>query len=61
MRKAGQLAAELLDEIGPYVKPGVTTAELDRVCAEMDAAECNAFLRGNAIACYGLERFGIAA
>jgi predicted TIM-barrel fold metal-dependent hydrolase len=33
-----------------------------RLCAgaDMDAAECDAFLRGNAIACYGLERFGIA-
>jgi predicted TIM-barrel fold metal-dependent hydrolase len=34
-----------------------------RLCtgAGMDAAECHAFLRGNAIACYGLERFGIAS
>jgi hypothetical protein len=27
----------------------------------MDEAECYAFLRGNAIRCYGLERFGITA
>ena len=27
--------------------------------AGMDAAECPAFLRGNAIRCYGLDRFGI--
>ena len=27
----------------------------------MDAAECAQFLRGNAIGCYGLERFGITA
>ena len=32
MRKAGRLAAELLDYITPYVKPGVTTGELDRLC-----------------------------
>ncbi len=33
MRKAGRLAAELLDYITPAVKPGVTTDELDRLCA----------------------------
>ncbi len=32
MRVAGRLAAEVLDFITPYVKPGVTTAELDRLC-----------------------------
>jgi predicted TIM-barrel fold metal-dependent hydrolase len=34
-----------------------------RLCegAAMDAAECRAFVRGNAVHCYGLERFGIAA
>lgn len=32
MRKAGQLAAQTLDFITPYVKPGVTTEELDRLC-----------------------------
>ena len=32
MRKAGRLAAELLDFITPYVKPGVSTDELDRLC-----------------------------
>ena len=30
MRVAGRLAAEVLDMIGPYVVPGVTTEELDR-------------------------------
>ena len=30
MRNAGRLAAETLDFITPYVKPGVTTEELDR-------------------------------
>ncbi|MEE2970608.1 MAG: type I methionyl aminopeptidase [Pseudomonadota bacterium] len=34
MRVAGRLAAELLDYITPYVQPGVTTNELDRICAE---------------------------
>ena len=34
MRKAGRLAAEALDFITPYVVPGVTTGELDRLCAQ---------------------------
>ena len=34
MRKAGQLAAELLDLLTQYVKPGVTTEELDRIAHE---------------------------
>src|ERR1700755_2944766 len=34
MRKAGRLAAETLDFITPYVVPGVTTGELDRLCHE---------------------------
>ncbi|HSV28228.1 MAG TPA: M24 family metallopeptidase, partial [Candidatus Omnitrophota bacterium] len=37
MRKAGRLAAETLDFIAPHVVPGVTTAELDRLCAEFIA------------------------
>jgi len=32
MRVAGRLAAEVLTMIAPYVKAGVTTAELDRIC-----------------------------
>ena len=32
MRAAGRLAAEVLDMIGPHVKPGVSTEELDRIC-----------------------------
>lgn len=32
MRKAGKLAAQVLDYIGPFVKPGVTTNELDKLC-----------------------------
>lgn len=34
MRIAGRMAAEVLDMIGEYVVPGVTTAELDRICHE---------------------------
>jgi len=34
MRRAGRLAAETLDFITPYVVPGVSTDELDRLCAE---------------------------
>jgi methionyl aminopeptidase len=34
MRHAGRLAAEVLDYIAPFVKPGVTTGELDRLCHE---------------------------
>ena len=34
MRKAGRLAAETLDYITPFVAPGVTTGELDRLCGE---------------------------
>ena len=37
MRKAGRLAAEALDFIAPHVVPGVTTGELDRLCAEFIA------------------------
>ena len=32
MRVAGRLAAEVLQVVAPYVKPGVTTEELDRIC-----------------------------
>jgi methionyl aminopeptidase len=32
MRIAGRLAAEVLEMIEPYVKQGVTTEELDRIC-----------------------------
>ncbi|HLS84082.1 MAG TPA: type I methionyl aminopeptidase [Arenimonas sp.] len=32
MRIAGRLAAEVLQVVAPHVKPGVSTAELDRIC-----------------------------
>ncbi len=34
MRVAGRLAADVLDMIGDYVKPGITTGELDSICHE---------------------------
>jgi methionyl aminopeptidase len=34
MRVAGRLAAEVLDYIGPLLKPGMTTGEIDRLCHE---------------------------
>jgi len=34
MREVCRLAAEVLDYIEPFVKPGVTTLELDRLCHE---------------------------
>ncbi len=35
MRKAGRLAAQILDEIGPMVQPGVSTAEIDDKVREL--------------------------
>ncbi|RLA48177.1 MAG: type I methionyl aminopeptidase [Gammaproteobacteria bacterium] len=32
MRIAGRLAAEVVEMIEPYVKPGISTLELDRIC-----------------------------
>jgi len=32
MRVAGGLAADVLDMIGPHVKPGVSTEQLDKIC-----------------------------
>ena len=34
MRIAGRLAAEVLEMIGPFVRPGITTGELDLICHE---------------------------
>ncbi len=34
MRQAGKLAAEVLDYITPFVKPGISTGKLDRLCHE---------------------------
>lgn len=38
MRKAGRLAAEILDAIAPMVQPGVTTAAIDDVVRDMTLA-----------------------
>ena len=32
MRKAGALASQVLDQIEPFVKEGITTEELDKIC-----------------------------
>jgi len=32
MRVAGRMAAEVLEMIGEFVEPGISTAELDRIC-----------------------------
>ena len=42
MRVAGRLAADVLDMIGDYVKPGVTTGELDQVCHDYITGTQNA-------------------
>lgn len=34
MRISGKLASEVLDYITPFVKPGITTNEIDRLCHE---------------------------
>jgi len=42
MRVAGKLAANVLEMIGPHVKQGVTTEELDQICHEFIVNEQNA-------------------
>ncbi len=34
MRVAGKLAAQTLDEVTPFIKPGVKTNEIDKICYE---------------------------
>ncbi len=51
MRAAGRLAAEVLDHITDFVKPGVSTEELDRICHEMIVD------RGAVPACLGYRGF----
>lgn len=41
MRVAGRLGSEVLDYITPFVKPGVTTGELDRLCHDYMVSEQN--------------------
>jgi methionyl aminopeptidase len=42
MRIAGRLAGEVLDFITPYVKPGISTGKLDRLCHDymVDVQQC---------------------
>ncbi len=42
MRVAGRLAADVLEMIGPYVQPGVTTSKLDEICHKfmVDEQQC---------------------
>ncbi len=68
MRYAGQLAAKVLRMIGPYVQPGVTTAELDRICHDyivgtLQAVPAPLYYRGfpksictsvNHVVCHGI-------
>jgi methionyl aminopeptidase len=68
MRVAGRLAADVLDMIGDYVKPGVTTDELNRIChdfitKEQDATPAPLNYRGfpksictsvNNVVCHGI-------
>lgn len=42
MRVAGQLAGQVLTMIGDYVKPGVTTEELDKICHDYIVDKQNA-------------------
>jgi methionyl aminopeptidase len=34
MREAGRLASEVLDHVSPFIKAGISTAQLDRICHE---------------------------
>ena len=38
MRRAGRLAAQILDELGAHIRPGVTTEEIDRIVYDMTIA-----------------------
>jgi methionyl aminopeptidase len=38
MRRAGRLAAEILDALGAHIVPGVTTEEIDRIVYDMTIA-----------------------
>jgi methionyl aminopeptidase len=42
MRVAGRLAAEVLDYIGPFVRAGITTGEIDQLCHDymVDMQQC---------------------
>ena len=51
MRKAGRLAAEVLEMISDHVRPGISTGELDKIChdyiiEEQKAIPANVGYRG---------------
>ena len=68
MREAGKLAAEVLDMITKFVKPGISTGELDKIChdyivEEQKAIPANVGYRGfektlctslNQVICHGI-------
>ena len=68
MRVAGKLAAEVLEMITPFVKPGISTGELDSICHdyiinEQNAIPANIGYRGfekticsslNQVVCHGI-------
>ena len=68
MREAGKLAAEVLDMITNFVKPGISTGELDKIChdyivEEQRAIPANVGYRGfektlctslNQVICHGI-------
>ena len=68
MRLAGSLAAQTLEMIAPHVQPGVTTAQLDRIChnyitEELDSIPAPLNYRGfpksictsiNNVVCHGI-------
>lgn len=51
MRVVGRMAAKVLEQIGEYVQPGVSTGELDRICDEMGLAQ------GAVSACIGYKGY----
>jgi len=68
MREAGKLAAEVLDMVTDFVKPGISTGELDKIChdyivEEQKAVPANVGYRGfektlctslNQVICHGI-------
>ena len=66
-RKAGSIAAGALDEVEKIIKPGITTAKIDRLCYDYindhDAYSAPLFYRGfpkscctstNHVVCHGI-------
>ena len=71
MKVAGKLAAEVLEMITPFVKPGISTGELDSICHdyiinEQNAIPANVGYRGfekticsslNQVVCHGIPDY----